>query len=358
MDFVQYLSSKEDSGISPEGLRQLGNRAASLYIQESRPLNESISDMAKESGLNLEQVRRVSEYANNATFSHMFKAGYDKNITFPMADASAVMQDKDASKIKTASPRAVLPKNAYIPGQEYVSLDAAFASEDMEKVAGLTETDRHLKALEFLDLKRESDRLDSEVKVAADNFAIKLYGLKDLCKEAATSGHTPSTIGAAIEFANPSPGLLEVIGLDFGNMVEFGCMDKLAFGGMAVMPGNPVTGLTQELEGISGKLVSAQQAMNRVQMAMTELLGILRGPAPGSAMANTVFNPGGMVSQPANVPPAGAAGIAPQGSASGGPPPSAPPPSRPSQGGPPVEAVGSPPSSSGPDAGALFGGGR
>ena len=260
MDFVQYLSSKEDAGASPETLRQLGSRAAVRFVQEKAPLNHSIASMAKEAGLNIEQVRRVAEYANNATFAHLFKNGYEKNITFPMADASAIMQEKDSTVTKTASTKPYIPESKYIPGQEYVSIDDAFgASEDLEKVAGISDTERHVKALEFLDLKRESDRLDSEIKLAADEFAIKLHGLKDLCKEAANSGYTPSTIGAAIESANPSDGLLSVIKTDFEDSVSFGHMDKLAFGGMAVMPGNPVTGLTQDLEGVSGKLVTAQQ---------------------------------------------------------------------------------------------------
>jgi len=353
MDFVQYLSSKEDAGVSPESLRQLGSRAAARFVQEKTPLNTSISEMAKEASLNLEQVRRVAEYANNATFAHLFKNGYEKNITFPMADAAAVMQEKDSSVVKTATADARrLLTGKYIPGQEYVSIDDAFGvSEDMEKAAGLSETERHVKALEFLDLKRESDRLDSEIKLAADEFALKLHNLKDLCKEASNSGFTPSTIGAAIEAAHPSDGLLAVIKTDFEDAVSFGHMDKLAFGGMAVMPGNPVTGLTQDLEGVSGKLVTAQQAMHRVQMAMTELLGILRGPAPGSEMANTVFNPGGMGSQPA--PPPGAP-VGPPGTA---PSQAAPPQSPASAGAPPSpEAPAVPQGQAG--LGQLFGGNK
>ena len=103
-DLEQYLTSKEDAGASPVELRVLGVKAASQYIQEKRPLNESIADMAKEGGLGLEQVRRVVEYANNETFNRLFRAGYDKNITFPMADASAVLQT--AETVKTASAKA------------------------------------------------------------------------------------------------------------------------------------------------------------------------------------------------------------------------------------------------------------
>jgi hypothetical protein len=352
-DLEQYLTSKEDAGASPVELRVLGVKAASQYIQEKRPLNESIADMAKEGGLGLEQVRRVVEYANNETFNRLFRAGYDKNITFPMADASAVLQT--AETVKTASAKAPpLPKRKYIPGQEYVNLDAAFGASDaqMEKTAGLTDSERHTKSLEFVDLNREKANLEAMLEITADSFMIKLNGLKDKCKEASNSGYEPSTIGAAIELANPSDGLLGVIKTDFGDAVDFGHMKKLSMGGMELMPGNPVTGLTQDLEGISGKLVTTQQAIQQVQIAMSSLLGILRGPAPGSAMANTVFNPGGMGSQPA--PPPSAEGAAPQGGPQAAPPQGAPP-----QGGPPEGAGGPPPSPPGQGGlGQLFGGGR
>lgn len=353
MDFEQYLSSKEDTAVSPESLRQLGGKAAALYIRDSKPLNDTIAEMAKESSLNIEQVRRVSEYANNATFAHLFKNEYDKNITFPMADAAAIMQNKDQTKEKVAS-RKVLPKGSYIPGQEYVNLEDAFKAEDVEKLAGVSETERGVLAKQFLDLKIERDNLSSEVDLLADSFAVKLSSLKDLCKEALAEGYSSSTIGSAIEAGNPSIGLREVIEIDFGDrLAEFGYNEKLAMHGMALMPGNPISGLTQDLEGVSGKLVSAQQAMHRVQMAMTELLTILRGPDPGHTMANQVFNPGGMGSHPA--PP-------PQGQPPAGPPPAGGPPaaapSAPSPlaaGGPPASPVsgGAP---GGKNLGALFGG--
>ena len=313
MNFEQYLSSKEDTAVSPESLKQMGTKAASLYIREKTPLNESISAMVKESSLNLEQVKRVAEYANNATFAHLFKGDYDKNITFPMADASAILQTQP-HQAKTAS-RKVLPKTKYIAGQEYVSLDEAFGAEEIEKVAGISESERGVLAKKFLDLKIAKDNYSSEVDVLADNFAVKLSSLKELCKQAHVEGYSASTIGAAIESANPSDGLREVIEIDFEDLVEFGHTEKLAMNGMALMHGNPITGLTQDLEGVSGKLVGAQQAMHRVNTSMSELLTILRGPSPGHSMANQVFNPGGMGSHPAPNPEAVPAASLPAGSA-------------------------------------------
>ncbi len=359
-DLEQYLTSKDDTGVSPQELRSLGSRAATQYVQDKKPLNESISEMAKSAGLKIEQVRRVAEYANNETFNRLFRAGYDKNITFPMADASAILQasSETGGMQKSASAKPYLPSGGYVAGQEFVSIEDAFGpTEELEKVAGISDSERHTKGLEFVSLHRHRANLEADLEGDADTFMIRLAALRDLCKEAASSGYNPSTVGAAIEFANPSDGLLGVIKAELGDAVDFGHMKKLAMNGMAVMPGNPITGLTQELEGVSGKLVATQQAIQQVQIAMSNLLNILRGPAPGSAMANTVFNPGGMGSQPA--PPPDAAGAAPQAAPQGPPAPAAP-----SQGGsPPAGAEGAAPPqpsapSGGPGLGQLFGGNK
>ena len=71
---------------------------------------------------------------------------------------------------------------------------------------------------------------------------------------------------------------------------------------MGMIPGNPITGLTQELEGVSSKLVMAQQAVARTQMAMQELLSILRGPDMSSP-TSLVFGGGGPQSAAPMAPP-------------------------------------------------------
>ena len=341
-DFEQYLSTKEDAGgHSQQELRAFGAKAAHAYISGDKPLNDSISEFAKTAGLNHEQVKRVVEYANNDTFSHLFKAGHKKNITFPMADSSAIMQMKTPSLKKVAS-RKVLSLGSYIPGQEYVSLEDAFDSvEPLEKVAsaGLSDTEKRKAGLRFSDLKNQHAELDTEVDKLASVFAERLSALRNMCKQASSEGYSASTIASAVEAGAPSKGLKEVIEIDFGDLVLFGHTEKLAMHGMALHQGNPITGLTQDLEGVSGKLVNAQQSMNRVQMSMTELLNVLRGPDPGAGLANHVFNPGGMGSQPA--PPPGAA------------PPQAQPPQQAPQGTP--QTPGGPASS---ELQGLFSGGR
>jgi hypothetical protein len=298
---------KPTKGLDGTELRQLGSRAAAKYINDKAPLNSTIAGMAKESSLNHEQVKRVVEYANNATFGHLFKAGFGKNITFPMADASAVLQES-AEVEKTASPKIVLPNKRYIPGQELVDLEAVF-TDGIEKVAesaGMSSGEVTLKTHEFIDLHKEARNLESDKEILGDSFIEKLSSLRLACQDARNAGNTGTAVGAAIEHASPSSGLQEIIAVEVGELACFGQgLEKVASMGMAVMGDNQITGITQDLESISQKLTGTQQAIDSTNMAMRNLLSILRGPDPGGA-ANHIF-----AGRPSNAMPAPQPGAAP-----------------------------------------------
>ncbi|MAP23588.1 MAG: hypothetical protein CL582_21885 [Alteromonadaceae bacterium] len=361
-DLEKYLLTKEDSGVSSSELRHMGKQAAVRYVQQETPLNDSVAEFAKKSGLNLEQIKRVSEHANNDTFSTMFKLGFAKNITFPMADASAVSQILQAPKEKTASKKAhVHPRMRYIPGQESIDLESVFTGNVFEKAANtgkvkallaegiplkeaiskaypdysskqieeasrmysmdksagvdnLYDPNTRDTAKKYLDTHNENRNLKADMGSLGDIFRVKVAALKDLCKEASRSGNSAGIIGYAVEAANPSTGLLGVLSEKLGNFVEFGHGDELQKMGMGMVQGNPITGLTQELEGVSSKLVMAQQAVTRTQMAMQELLSILRGPDMSSP-ANLVFGggqPQAAPQMPPQMPPQGEPQMPPQ----------------------------------------------
>ena len=126
-DLEKYILSKEDSQVSSEELKAMGRRATSKYLEGNVPLNESNKDMAKEANHNHEQEKRVVEFANNDTFVTIFKSGFGKNITFPMADSSAVMQSLTAPEMNKVASKEVITSK-YIPGQERASLEEAFGS--------------------------------------------------------------------------------------------------------------------------------------------------------------------------------------------------------------------------------------
>ena len=338
----KYLLTKEDAGVPSSELRHMGKQAAVRFVQNETPLNDSILEFAKESGLNLEQIKRVSEYANNDTFATMFKLGFAKNITFPMADAAAVSQSITPSKEKTASPKRppVPDRFRYIPGQESIDLEAVFTGSGMEKTASLEKKagiDPYVNpgtrdaARKFLDLHAENKNAVSEKEVLGDHFYIKLSALKDLCKEASRTGNSAGIIGYAIEGGGASEGLLDVIGEHVGDLAEFGHEDELKKLGMGMLMANPITGLTQELESVSGKLQMAQAAVVRTQMGMQELLAILKGPDTSPSAAQLFGapqpppppGPGDVMPPQGPQPPMGAPPPAPVGPGIAGPSPMA-----------------------------------
>ncbi len=286
------LEKQSGASVDKERLIYMGKQAASRYICDDVSLNDSITEMAKESSLNEEQVKRVVEYANNSTFASLFKNNYDKNITFPMADANSVIGGIEATKAKTAEVHMPNTDDKYVPGQEYVSLEDAFkTSDDFEKNASADNTSENKIAYLNLSQELESHKHDKTVLAAA--LIDKLEELKLLCKEASAEGYNASTLGAVIIDAGPSEGLRNVITEYVGEeLVDFSSKEKLAMMGFSPVPGNPMTGLTQDLESVSNKLITSQQAITRTQMAMTELLGVLKGHDIGSPTAR-LFNPPG-----------------------------------------------------------------
>lgn len=300
-DLEKYLLSKESTSVDKHQLMAMAKRAAVMYIDKDTSLNDAITEMAKEASLNEEQVKRVVEYANNSTFVSLFKNNYDKNITFPMADANVVLGGVRETKEKTSE--AIMSDNDgnYIPGQEFVDLDEAFkTSEDYVKTASVDKTPDMKES--YLDLSQELQELTHDRTVLAATLIDKLASLKGLCKEASADGYTPQTIGMVITEAGPSHGLVDVIQEYVGDeLVDFSNKNKLAMMGYSATPGNPMSGLTQELESVSNKLISSQQAITRTQMAMTELLGVLKGPEIGSPGARLFNPPGGtpMMAAPA-----------------------------------------------------------
>jgi len=345
-DLENYILSKEDSSLSPDELKSMGRRAAAKYLEENIPLNDSIKGIAKEASLNYEQIKRVVEFANNDTFTTMFKSGFSKNITFPMADANAVVQNIEARPMcKTAAREVITSK--YIPGQESVSLEKIFGGAvGKEKVAFV---DRAKVKLDYLSTKNKFDDASATKELLGTAFFLKLAEFTTLCKQASAEGHSPMVIGAAIDKGNPSKGLSLIVKETLGDYVELNSLEKVAFGGFMV-PQNPITGLTQDLEGISEKLVATQQAVQKTQASMTELLSILKGPDMNFSPGSELFRS----SAPPIAPPGAQLGSPPAGIPMAGPPPAGPPVGPPPAGppGPPGPPMGAPSAGPAPPTGA------
>lgn len=98
MDYNDFLSEltrqPARAALSPDDLETMGKRASVLFLDRGMPLNEAIIKLAKEcAGISQEQINRVVEFANRATFQASFdKQAGDKNVEFPIADSSEIIR--------------------------------------------------------------------------------------------------------------------------------------------------------------------------------------------------------------------------------------------------------------------------
>jgi AraC-like DNA-binding protein len=81
--------------ITENDYKKLADAVADDLIGQKIPLNDSISKLATQMDMTHEQVRRLCEASNNATFGKMFQAkdktASDRIVEFDVADADAVL---------------------------------------------------------------------------------------------------------------------------------------------------------------------------------------------------------------------------------------------------------------------------
>jgi len=110
-DLSRFITSGGSRGtaITPEKLELMGKEAANLLVEKSIPLNDSITKMAASlPEINSEQVRRVVEFANTASYLNYHEqhktAGADSSYPqFDLADADVVLHNLSADHRPEAS---------------------------------------------------------------------------------------------------------------------------------------------------------------------------------------------------------------------------------------------------------------
>ena len=337
-EFESFLMESLGDCVGPEKLRELGKQAAMEYLRDGTPLNDSIRGIAKQASLNSEKTRRVVEHANTATFLSLFRKGYDKNVSFPVADTSVILcsQEKTASAVATDVPQ----QGRYIPGQEGVSLQRLFCGDEPLEKTAAPEKSRGQMSLEFSDLRSEAAQHASDLEELHTDFELTLANLREITKVAAAEGNTSEIVGAVIESATGNSHLLNVVFGALGNLATPGKLEKLGQAGWEPTPNNQVTGLVQDLDQIAQKMLAANSAMERARQGMTELLGILQGapmmPGPGMADPASMFPPGAPAGPEAQV------AMPPEATPPGAMPQEAMPPEAMPPGQPPVPPAGQP----------------
>jgi hypothetical protein len=110
-DLTTYLISdrKHRPSLSPEALELMGKQAANRFLDEGIPLNEGIAKLASEhADINADQVRRVVEFANKATYLGLHDkaktAGAKESYPqFALADSTVILGSlgEEASPLRT-----------------------------------------------------------------------------------------------------------------------------------------------------------------------------------------------------------------------------------------------------------------
>lgn len=317
MNLVDYLmSGKERGSASGQHLQSLGRTAAQAYTNSGTPMNDTIAGMAKEASLNHDQIKRVAEAANTEVFIHEFARPYELNIAYPLADAAAIANRVQATHHveKTASVALSAPRQRrYVPGSETASLEQLFGGRSFVKEAAAPVSQERMMQV-YRGLSDMHRNARGERDAAEVQFLSKMAALQRVVHREISSGETPWAVGAAVALANPSQALFSVISSELGNAMEARSLVKVAEAGYQVEPDNAVTGLVQDLEAITEKLMASEETVQRTKAAIDELLTMLRGqpePNPTSdlfaenASASASATPQNAPGQQAGAPPQG-----------------------------------------------------
>lgn len=288
-NLIDYLLSKKDNATTDSTrLRMLGDRASDKYLLDGVPLTDAVAELAKEASLNFEQIKRVCESANNRTFAEKFKQPYDKNISYPLAEATKVAaacthMPASESKTKTAS-AAPTGRGSYFPGKEIIQRYVT----PKEKVASAPVVSRAEATRSLLRHKDALAELTQTIEAAEVRFLDKVAMLTRVVHRELSAGEVPETIGAAVLAANPSKQLMFVVADELGSSMRLPSLSKLAQQGYEVDASNEITGLITDLEAITQKLMANDELVAAARSAIAALTEFLRGPIPENP-TNQVF---------------------------------------------------------------------
>jgi len=86
--------------------KDLGKEASKAFLDNLTPMNETITKMAQERGLNQEQIARVCENANLSTYSTKMAGATDRKFEFELADKAKIFKNlamqEPVKPVKTA----------------------------------------------------------------------------------------------------------------------------------------------------------------------------------------------------------------------------------------------------------------
>jgi len=179
------------------------NEAAHGYLKEAKPLNETITKLASEHGLNRDQIARVVEGANTEVYVQLMNQGTDKYVQFDNASA-----EKVAEVIFGTEKQAEISTDDYDEEPSEVIVDSEFEKLASVEVQQKTEVEVQKEAIKLAAL---DDRLSDslyEVDVRFQNNSNIFY---DLVKQAYLGGASFGDIKDAVTMIYDSPVIRKVL---------------------------------------------------------------------------------------------------------------------------------------------------
>jgi hypothetical protein len=115
--FFEKLANSSFGSQSSDHLKLLGKRAAGMYVRkEADSLNDAVRAVVGTEDLNKDQVARVAETANQATWNESFHKNGD-NVSFEPADATAVLGELEEKPEVISDDQAGLDYYNDVPNQ-------------------------------------------------------------------------------------------------------------------------------------------------------------------------------------------------------------------------------------------------
>lgn len=185
--------------ITPADLDFFGKQAAREYTENSVPLNQTITKLAQEHGLNKTQTDRVVETANTETYISIANstAGPDRYVKFDVA--SPIEPHKESVKTASTTTDYEVSPEAFKPMVKTAVASATHNQEDRLKTlygALAVEMDKRGAAQDFLTKRAE------ELQLLWNGEVIDL---ESHVKQAALSGTPLAYIEAVMKTASPRP---------------------------------------------------------------------------------------------------------------------------------------------------------
>jgi|GEM_PF-7007355 len=224
--------------VEPRELEKLGENISKDYIQKRISLNVGLKKVASERGLNKQELRRVAESANVATYLALIKTAEDKYLKFDLADASLAHEEIVKEGKEDIPMQDYSLENAELDVTDifelYKKAEVPLYSE--KEIQNIIEHRNSIKTQNG-DFTKKSEYLQGVVEYLNDNF-ISTQGLftsnvetlETLIKQAVLEGTTYSDISNIIKTASECTGeaMIELFKTRLSNRINHIDFDKQA----------------------------------------------------------------------------------------------------------------------------------